>query len=120
MGLLGSMMGNASQITVDEIIKKYGQLFYEGETVECAYSLIRDKFIFTNKRLLLIDHQGVTGKKSRVPFTTIQQNHSLRNRNSRTPGLGRRIKNLDARTACANQKTIFKIHKYIWDTVNTS
>lgn len=63
MGILGSIMGNASQITVDEILGKYGQLFYGDEIVECAYSLIRDKFIFTNKRLLLIDHQGVTGKK---------------------------------------------------------
>ena len=27
MGILGSIMGNASQITVDEILGKYGQLF---------------------------------------------------------------------------------------------
>jgi len=47
MGILGSIMGNASQITVDEILEKYGQLFYGDEVVECAYSLIRDKFIFT-------------------------------------------------------------------------
>ena len=76
MGLLGSMIGNASQITVDEIIKKYGELFYDGENVECAYSLVRDKFIFTNKRLLLIDHQGVTGKKVEylsLPYNKITQ-----------------------------------------------
>jgi len=35
----------------------------EGEQVEKAYKVIRDMFIFTNKRLILIDKQGVTGSK---------------------------------------------------------
>jgi len=39
-------------------------LFTEGENVERAYRLIRDMFVFTNKRLILIDKQGLTGKKT--------------------------------------------------------
>lgn len=63
MGLIGGMMGNASQVKVDEVYKEYREIFFEGEIVKCAYKLIRDKFIFTNKRLILIDVQGMTGKK---------------------------------------------------------
>jgi hypothetical protein len=32
-----------------------------GEQIEKAYQLIRNLFIFTNKRLILVDKQGVTG-----------------------------------------------------------
>lgn len=35
----------------------------EGERVEKAYKVVRDMFIFTNKRLILLDKQGVTGSK---------------------------------------------------------
>ena len=34
-----------------------------GEVVEHAYQLIRDYFVFTNKRLVLVDKQGMTGSK---------------------------------------------------------
>jgi hypothetical protein len=34
-----------------------------GERIEKAYLLIRDLFVFTNKRLLLVDKQGLTGNK---------------------------------------------------------
>ncbi|WP_407254426.1 PH domain-containing protein [Escherichia coli] len=35
------------------------------------YKLIRDQIILTNRRLIFIDKQGVTGKKSRVSFDSI-------------------------------------------------
>lgn len=44
------------------------------ETVEKAYKLVRDMFIFTNKRLILVDKQGVTGKKIEyhsIPYKNI-------------------------------------------------
>ncbi|MFB1049392.1 PH domain-containing protein [Paraliobacillus sp. JSM ZJ581] len=31
-----------------------------------GFKLVRDTFIFTEKRLILLDHQGVTGKKTRI------------------------------------------------------
>jgi hypothetical protein len=63
MGLLDGMMGNASEIEVSEIEDDFGQVLAEGESIERAYRLIRDLFIFTNKRLLLVDKQGLTGNK---------------------------------------------------------
>lgn len=34
-----------------------------GERIEKAYQLLRDLFVFTNKRLILVDKQGLTGSK---------------------------------------------------------
>lgn len=36
------------------------------ESIQMGFKLIRDTFIVTDERLIFIDHQGVTGKKTRV------------------------------------------------------
>jgi len=44
------------------------------ERIERTYKLIRDLFIFTNKRLILVDKQGITGKKVEyhsIPYRSI-------------------------------------------------
>ncbi len=66
MGLMSGILGNASQISNEQVKKDYEVLFVEGENVEKAFLLIRDVFIFTNKRLILVDKQGITGKKTEV------------------------------------------------------
>ena len=63
MGLLSGLLGNASVMDSKEVQKKYEKIFLKGEKVEAAFKIIRDLFIFTNKRLVLIDKQGLTGKK---------------------------------------------------------
>lgn len=63
MGFLDALMGNASEVNPDEAQREFGNLLSRSENVERAYKLIRDMFIFTNKRLIIIDKQGITGKK---------------------------------------------------------
>lgn len=63
MGLLDGLMGNASEIEVSEIQEDFSQVLSESERIEKAYRLIRDLFVFTNKRLILVDKQGLTGNK---------------------------------------------------------
>lgn len=63
MGLLSGLMGNASEVDDSDLEKVLANTLIEGEQVEKAYKVIRDMFIFTNKRLILIDKQGVTGSK---------------------------------------------------------
>lgn len=63
MGLLSGLMGNASEVDDDDLEKVLANTLIEGELVEKAYKVVRDMFIFTNKRLILIDKQGVTGSK---------------------------------------------------------
>ena len=63
MGLLSGLMGNASEVANDDLEELLANTLIAGETVQKAYKVIRDMFIFTNKRLIIIDKQGVTGSK---------------------------------------------------------
>ncbi len=49
-------------------------LMVEGETAVAAYKTFRDTAVFTNKRLIVRDAQGLTGKKVEVyslPYSSI-------------------------------------------------
>lgn len=49
-------------------------LLVEGEAAIAAYKTFRDSAIFTNKRLIVRDAQGITGKKVEIyslPYSTI-------------------------------------------------
>lgn len=63
MGLISGLLGNASQIDPKEVQTQYAQILLPEEEVQRAYQLIRDSFIFTTRRLILVDVQGVTGSK---------------------------------------------------------
>ena len=63
MGWIGALMGSAGQADELALRKKYGNLLLDDETIEMGSKLIRDVYIFTDKRLILIDKQGLTGKK---------------------------------------------------------
>ncbi|MGS0680238.1 PH domain-containing protein [Shewanella sp. 125m-7] len=74
MGLLDSLMGNASEVNLDELTQELSPIMADDESLTLAYKVIRDMFVFTNKRLILIDKQGVTGKKvsyHSVPYKSI-------------------------------------------------
>lgn len=50
-------------------------LLVEGEQVHLAFKGLRDSVLFTNKRLIAINVQGITGKKrdySSLPYNKIQ------------------------------------------------
>jgi len=74
MGLLDGLMGNSSRIDIAKIQQEFAQILAPGETVQHAYQLIRDYFVFTDKRLVLVDKQGVTGSKVEyhsIPYKSI-------------------------------------------------
>ncbi|MCM3670861.1 PH domain-containing protein [Mesobacillus maritimus] len=74
MGLLDGLMGNVSEVDVKEVERELSSIITENERVERAYKLIRDLIVFTDRRLILIDKQGVTGKKIEyhsVPYKSI-------------------------------------------------
>lgn len=64
MGLFSAILGNAGAVSQEQLTKDYGQLLTEGEEIEMGFKLIRDTFIFTTKRLILVDKQGLTGSKT--------------------------------------------------------
>jgi hypothetical protein len=74
MGLLDGMLGNASKIDASQIQAEFAQILAPGERVEHAYQLIRDYFVFTDKRFVLVDKQGITGSKVEyhsIPYRSI-------------------------------------------------
>ena len=74
MGLLDGMMGNASKVDPGKIAQEFAQILAPGERVEHAYQLIRDYFVFTDKRFVLVDKQGITGSKTEyhsIPYRSI-------------------------------------------------
>jgi hypothetical protein len=64
MGLFSALLGNAGAVSNEELLKNYASLLIDGEEIELGFKLIRDTFIFTSKRLILIDKQGITGSKT--------------------------------------------------------
>lgn len=69
MGLFDALLGNASEVDAEKLQKELEPIMVEGEVIERAFKVIRDMYIFTSGRLLLIDKQGLTGKK--VDYLTI-------------------------------------------------
>ena len=64
MGLFSGLLGNASQKDIDKVERELENILTPTENVELAFSLIRDLIVFTDGRLILVDKQGMTGKKT--------------------------------------------------------
>ena len=64
MGLFASLIGNAGVVSQEELNNDYGKILTEGEVMELGFKVIRDTFIFTSKRLIIVDKQGITGNKT--------------------------------------------------------
>lgn len=50
-------------------------MFVDGEQIVSTYQTIRDGVVFTNKRIMVINVQGITGKKkdcTSLPYSKIQ------------------------------------------------
>ncbi|TJY43994.1 PH domain-containing protein [Cohnella pontilimi] len=64
--LFSGVFGNYSEVSVQELTNHYGIYLMPQEKIRMGFKLIRDTFIITDERMIFIDHQGVTGKKTRV------------------------------------------------------
>jgi hypothetical protein len=74
MGLLSGLMGNASEVDVKAVQTQFAQVLMAGERIEKAYQLLRDMFLFTDKRLIFVNKQGLTGNKvdyQSIPYHSI-------------------------------------------------
>lgn len=74
MGIMDGFLGNSSSVSAEAIKEELKDVLYQGEDVKQAYKLIRDLIVFTNNRLILVDKQGMTGKKVEyhsIPYKSI-------------------------------------------------
>lgn len=74
MGVFDFIMGHPTEVSLEKVAEEFKPILIEGENLEKAFRLIRDMFVFTNKRLILINKQGITGSKveyQSIPYTSI-------------------------------------------------
>ncbi len=74
MGLFSGLLGNAGQIDLADIEAEFSQILLPDEKLQQAYKVIRDLIVFTDRRLILVDKQGLTGSKKEfmsVPYRSI-------------------------------------------------
>lgn len=69
-------MGNAAQTDTTKVEAQLEAVLLSTEEVTSAFSLVRDLIVFTDKRLILVDKQGMTGKKTSyksIPYRSISR-----------------------------------------------
>lgn len=76
MGLFNGLLGNASKMNIDVAQKELQDVLMPEEKVDLAFKLVRDLLVFTEKRLIIVDKQGMTGKKveyKSIPYRSISR-----------------------------------------------
>ena len=66
---------NLKPISVESVKDEVNGLLVEREAVLYAFQTVRDQLLFTNKRIISIDVQGLTGRKksfSTMPYSKVQ------------------------------------------------
>ena len=73
---MDKLMGNSSAVSSEQLNEKYERLLTNDEVIEVGFKMFRDVFMFTNKRLILVDVQGFTGSKieyKSMPYKNISR-----------------------------------------------
>ncbi len=66
---------NLKPINVSEVRDEVKGLLINGEQVCLAFKTVRDQLVFTDKRIISVDVQGLTGSKktfSSMPYSKVQ------------------------------------------------
>ena len=74
MGIMSGMTGNAGPMNPSDANDEFARLLAQGEKIYAAFNWVRDAMLFTNGRLILVDKQGITGKKIEymsIPYRSI-------------------------------------------------
>jgi Bacterial PH domain len=75
MGLFSGAKNNDSAEN-RKLHTEYGQLISDGEIIEVGFTVLRDVFLFTNKRLIIVEVQGISGKQIEylsIPYSKIMK-----------------------------------------------
>jgi len=62
-------------INISDVRSEINGLLINGEEIVAAFKTVRDQIIFTNKRIIAVDVQGITGRRksySSLPYAKIQ------------------------------------------------
>lgn len=76
MGMFNGLIGNATQSNHESTEKELKHILIPNEKIELAFKLVRDLIVFTTHRLIIVDKQGLTGKKMEyktIPYRSISR-----------------------------------------------
>lgn len=74
MGIFDGILGHGSSVDPADLRKRLDGVLIEGEAADLAFKIIRDFFVFTQHRIILVDIQGMTGSKvdyMSIPYRSI-------------------------------------------------
>ena len=74
MGILDALMGHGSDMGPGEVEQELADILLPGEPVHVGFRVVRDLYVFTDRRMILVDKQGITGRKIEylvVPYRAI-------------------------------------------------
>ena len=69
-----NFLDKASSVNLKKLNSKLKDVLFLDEKIQFGFKLVRDLFVFTDHRLILIDKQGVTGVKTEyfsIPYRSI-------------------------------------------------
>ncbi|WP_218775298.1 PH domain-containing protein [Collinsella vaginalis] len=69
---MSGMLGHYTEMSIEEAQRDYGMYLMRGESITHCFALVRDKMLFTDRRVIFIDHQGMTGTKAAVVSIDLQ------------------------------------------------
>lgn len=72
--MITRLMGISGNVDVEKLAQDYDKLLAPEEAVHAGFQVVRDLLIFTSKRILMIDVQGITGRKREylsIPYDKI-------------------------------------------------
>lgn len=76
MGVFSGGTKNSGSPETKKFHAAYGALLTDGEIIEVGFVVFRDTFLFTNKRLILVDVKGLSGRQIEylsIPYTKIMK-----------------------------------------------
>lgn len=74
MGLFSGTAQRGGSAELKKLNTEYRQLLIDGEIIEAAFAVNRDTFLFSNRRLIMVNVQGLSGRKIEylsIPYTRI-------------------------------------------------
>ncbi|WP_206454659.1 PH domain-containing protein [Aurantimonas marina] len=66
MGLLSGLMGLSSDADIEAVRSDLDPMLLVDEEVHLAFRVVRDLLVFTDLRLIIVDKQGMTGRKRHI------------------------------------------------------
>ncbi|XJS10740.1 PH domain-containing protein [Aerococcaceae bacterium WGS1372] len=75
MSIFDRLTGSAGKVDNKQAEKVVSEILVSSEQIVSTYKLVRDYIVFTNKRLILIDIQGIGTKREiqSIPYKSISR-----------------------------------------------